>query len=268
VTVFQSIVLGVVQGLSEFLPISSSAHLRLVPYLLGWKDPGVAVTAAVFHLGTLVAVLVYFWPEWTRLAKAALRLAATRRVETVDQRRVILLVVATIPAAVAGAVLADYADEVFRGLVLVACMLMIFGGTLWAVDRWCARTRSLAEIGVRDALLVGLAQVLSLVPGVSRSGITMSAARGLAFDRESATVFSFLMGMPITAAAVGLEVPAVLHQYGLTAPMVAGAVAAGVSGWIAIAVLLRFLVRHGYGVFAVYRVIAAVGILALVALRG
>jgi undecaprenyl-diphosphatase len=265
-TVFQAIVLGAIQGLSEFLPISSSAHLLLSRWILGWPDPGLAFDVAL-HLGTLSAVLFYFRREWWRLLLASMRVVRGRRAESADERRVVLLVVATLPAVVGGLLLADYAETVFRNPVIPAITLIVLGVLLWAVDRAAPRDRALAEMRWPTALLIGIAQVLALVPGVSRSGSTMTAGRALRLDRESAAVYSFLMSMPITAAAALLEVPHLLAGEQAALPLVVGIVASALSGWAAIAVLLRYVSKHSYGVFAVYRVLVGLLVLSLVVTR-
>jgi undecaprenyl-diphosphatase len=265
-TVFQALVLGIVQGLGEFLPISSSAHLVLTPWAFGWPDPGLAFDVAL-HVGTLVAVLWYFRAEWVRLARSAIDLLRTRRADTEEKQRVLFIVIATIPAAIAGLLLEDYAESTFRSPTLVAMTLIVMGIVLWAADRYAPQDRPLGQMRARDALLIGIAQIFALVPGVSRSGSTMTAARGLRFDRQSAAVFSFLMSMPITAAAAVLKTPTLLRGDNRTT-LIVGIVASAVSGWLAIAVLLRYVARHSYGLFALYRLVLGAAVLALVAARG
>jgi undecaprenyl-diphosphatase len=251
-TIFQAVVLGLVQGFSEFLPVSSSAHLSLVPWFFGWRDPGLSFDVAL-HVGTLVAVLWYFRREWVQLARAGLQLLIDRRADTPEARRVIFLVIATIPAAIGGLALEKYAEEAFRAPALTATALIVMGVVLWAADRYAAQSRELGAMTWRDALLIGVAQVFALIPGVSRSGATMSAGRGLQFDRQSAAVFSFLMSMPVIAAAAILKVPHLFRDGGDPAPLLVGILAATISSWLAIAILLRYLTRHSFGVFAVYR---------------
>jgi undecaprenyl-diphosphatase len=265
-TVLQAIVLGALQGLAEFLPISSSAHLALTPWILGWESPGLAFDVAL-HLGTLAAVLWFFRAQWATLARAAWRITLTRRVETEEERRVIFLVIATIPGGVGGLLLADYAETVFRTPALIATTLIIMGIILWAIDRFSPHERALGDMRWTHALIFGVAQVLALVPGVSRSGSTMTAGRALRFHRESAAVFAFLMSMPITAAAAIYEVPRAIAEGGLGAPIVAGVITSALSGWLAISVLLRYVARHGYGVFAIYRIVFGLAVLGLVAAR-
>jgi undecaprenyl-diphosphatase len=266
-TIFQAIVLGTLQGLAEFLPISSSAHLSLAPWLFGWPAPGLAFDVAL-HVGTLAAVLWYFRRDWARLAVAGWTIVRTRRVATPEQRRVIFLVIATIPGGIAGLLLEDYAETVFRAPVITGIALIVLGVLLWFVDRAAPARRTLDEFTWRDALLIGCAQVLALVPGVSRSGATITAGRALAIDRQSAAVFSFLMSMPIIGAAAIFKVPEAIAQTGITAPLVAGVLAAAVSGWLAIAVLLRYVSRNDFAVFAVYRVVFGAFVLWLVFERG
>ena len=295
-TLFQAVVLGVLQGLAEFLPISSSAHLSLAPWVLGWTDPGLAFDVAL-HLGTLVTLLWYFRRDWAALVRAGGRIlrrpsvipaafrwrpeAAPRRVDAGppdaplapeadpadDERRVVLLAVATLAGAIGGLLLDDLAETTFRAPALTAVALMVMGVLLWAADRFAARDRPLGAMRWSEALLIGLAQVAALVPGVSRSGSTMTAGRALRFDRPAAARFSFLMSMPITAAAVAVKLPEAVREFGVTLPLVAGVVAAAVSSWIAITVLLRYLTRHGFGAFALYRIVVGAAVLALIAVR-
>ena len=265
-TLFQAIVLGLVQGLAELLPISSSAHLALTPYFFGWQDPGLAFDVAL-HAGTLLALSWYFRDEWRRMFISAWRIATTRRVEGVDDRLLVYLIAATIPAAIAGLLLEDYAETVFRAPALMGVTLIVMGGVLWAVDRYTARTRVLTEITFRDALLIGIAQIFALVPGVSRSGSTITAGRALNLDRPTAARFSFLMSMPITLAAVVLKAPDAIRAEGFSLPLLAGVIAAAVSSWLAITVLLRYISRHSFGIFAVYRLVLGIVVFATIASR-
>lgn len=266
-TTFQAIILGLIQGLTEFLPISSSAHLSLTPVILGWKDPGLAFDVAL-HFGTLIAVLWYFRKQWVELIIAAGGILKTRRIDTVDKKRVIFLILATIPGAIGGLLLEEKAETVFRAPTLTAIALILMGILLWAVDRLSAQSRPLDKMRWVDALVIGLAQVVALVPGVSRSGSTITAGRFLKFDRQSAAIFSFLMSMPIIAAAVVLKGPEVLHEGGITTQVIAGVLAAAVSSWLAIAILLRYVSKHSYGIFALYRVVLGVGVLVFLHMRG
>ena len=192
----------------------------------------------------------------------------TRRIDAPEQRRVIYLVIATIPGAIGGLLLEKYAESVFRAPAVIAIALIVMGIVLWIVDRRAAETRPIGAMRTRDAWVYGFAQVFALIPGVSRSGSTMTAGRALAFDRESAATFSFLMSMPIIAAAALLKVPHLLHDRGLMMPLLVGILASAVSGWLAIGALLRYLTRRSFGVFALYRIALGIIVLALVAMRG
>jgi undecaprenyl-diphosphatase len=253
-TVFQALVLGVLQGLAEFLPISSSAHLALAPWAFGWPEPGLAVDVAL-HVGTLVAVLVYFREEWIRLIVAAGEIVRTQRIQTPEQRRVIYLIVATIPGGLAGVALNDYAESTFRSPLLIGSALAAMGVLLWLVDKVRPATRPLEAIRWSDAILVGIAQAFAILPGVSRSGATITAGRALELDRESAATFSFLMSMPIIAAAAIFKVPHLLHTGGGGTPLLVGVLASAVSGWLAIEIVMRYVRTHSYGAFAVYRIV-------------
>jgi undecaprenyl-diphosphatase len=173
VTLFQAVVLGLVQGFTELLPVSSSAHLALTPYLLGWEDPGLSFDVAL-HVGTLIALMWYFRAEWVDMTKSAFTMARTRRIATLHERRLVYLVVATIPAGVGGILLNDLAKTTFRSPYVIGTTLVVLGGLLWAIDKWSVRSRSIEEVTLRDAIIVGCAQVLALVPGVSRSGFSIA----------------------------------------------------------------------------------------------
>jgi undecaprenyl-diphosphatase len=266
-TILQALILGIVQGFTELLPISSSAHLALTPWLLGWPDHGLAFDVAL-HLGTLIAIVAYFQEEWRRLLSAAVSVARKRRAETPEEKRVVFLVIATIPAGIAGLLLEDAAETIFRSPALIATNLMVMGVLLWAIDRFVSRERGMESMGWKDAMAIGLAQCLALVPGVSRSGSTITAGRALKLTRESAAVFSFLLSMPITLAAIVLKLPDAVREAESLAPMAVGVVAAAVSAWVAIAVLLKYVARRSYGVFAVYRLLFGALIFYLIYARG
>ena len=266
-TTFQALVLGIIQGLSEFLPVSSSAHLTLAPWLFNWPDPGLSFDVAL-HFGTLLAVLWYFRSEWAALVRAAGSLIATRRVETAEKRRVLFLIVATIPGAIGGLLLESRAESAFRSPALIAVALMVMGFLLWIIDKTRRADRPLSGMRWLDAILIGLSQVLALVPGVSRSGATITTGRALTFDRESAAKFSFLMSMPIIAAAAVLKLPGVIRESGLTTPLIVGVVASAISGWLAISIVMRYVTRHSYGIFAAYRILLGIAVLAILHFRG
>lgn len=267
VTLIQAIVLGMLQGFAEFLPVSSSAHLALAPWIFNWPDPGLAFDVAL-HVGTLLAVLWYFRNELLNLIRAVGQIIQTRKVVTVEQRRAVFLIIATIPGGLAGLFLNEYAESVFRSPLIIAWALIIMGIVLWFVDRTAKSDRPITRITWVDAVVIGLAQCLALIPGVSRSGSTITAGRFLGLDRNSAAAFSFLMSVPIIGAAAAVKVPLLVSNGGLTTAVMAGIIASAVSGAVAITVLLRYVSKHSYGVFAWYRVILGVIMLVMYSARG
>jgi undecaprenyl-diphosphatase len=267
--IFQALVMGIVQGLTEFLPISSSGHLILVPYLFGWDDPFLESLAfsVVLHGGTLLALLVYFREDWLRLIPAFFRSLVERRVgDDPDRRLAWLLVLSTAPAAVIAVFLNDIVESAVRQPGLVAVMLVIAGAVLWLADRWGPRTHTIERLTARGAVGIGFAQALALVPGVSRSGISMSAALFAGLDRADAARYSFLMATPITAMAVAYEgLKLVRGEVGGAEPvtLVVGVVASFVAGIAAIAVLLRYVRTRSFNIFVLYRFVLAAVVLAV-----
>jgi undecaprenyl-diphosphatase len=249
-----------VQGLTEFLPISSSAHLILVPRLLGWDDPFLTSPEfdVMLHLGTLAALLVYFWRDLIRLGIAWLASIRERRLaDDPDRRLAWLLLLTVIPAALVGALFEDFFDETFRDALLVIPLLLVVGAGLLAIgERYGRRDRGLEKLGVRDAVVIGIAQALALFPGISRSGVTIAAGLLLGLERAAAARFAFLMGIPIIAGA-GLWKLRVIVAGETSAfePLVlaAGMIASALSGLAAIAFLLRYLRTRSTGIFIVYR---------------
>jgi undecaprenyl-diphosphatase len=219
-------------------------------------------------VGTLVALVWYFRAEWRSLVIGGFTLVRHRGVVDDASRRAWFIILATIPAGVAGLLLEKYAETIFRAPIVTAIALIVMGAILWIVDARAPRDRERASMGWRDALLVGCAQVLALIPGVSRSGSTITAGRALGFDRSAAAVFSFLMSMPIILAAAILKVPDAIREVGFSAPLLVGVATAALSSWLAIAVLLRYVQRRGYGIFAVYRFALGAVIIALIVTRG
>ncbi len=259
----QAIVMGIVQGLTEFLPISSSGHLIIVPYLLGWDDPFLQSLAfsVVISAGTLAALLVYFREDWARLIPAGLATIRDRSFnDDPDRKLAWLIAVATIPAAIAGVLFNDVFEQAVRQAGLVAVMLLVGAAILWLADRWGAKQRNENELGFPTAVGIGAAQALALIPGVSRSGISISAGLFAGLTREGAARFSFLMATPITTLAVAYETVKLIRGdvAGVEwVPLIAGTIAAFISGMLAIAVLLRFVRTHSYGIFVAYRIVLA-----------
>jgi undecaprenyl-diphosphatase len=263
-TILQAIVMGIVQGLTEFLPISSSGHLIVVPHLAGWDDPFITSLAftVMLHVGTLVALLAYFWRDWARLVPAGLATIRDRSFKGDPDRRLAWLIAVTMPPAVVlGVALNDFFEQQVRQELLVALTLVIGAGILWAADRLGRHTMEIGGLGFRGAFGIGCAQALALVPGISRSGISISAGLFLGLSREAAARFSFLMATPITLGAVIWEVRKLLTgEAGVPLDggvLVVGLLASAVAGFFAIAVLLRYLRSHPMTIFVVYRLVLA-----------
>jgi undecaprenyl-diphosphatase len=266
---FQAIVLGIVQGLTEFLPISSSGHLRIVPAFVGWDDPGAAFTA-VIQLGTMAAVVLYFRHDLLRIATAwlaSLRDPALR--SRLDARMGWYLILGTVPIVIFGLAFSHQIENGARDLYLIGSMLIVFGLVLLAAERASPRDRDVASLTRRDAIVVGFAQALALVPGVSRSGATISAGLFLGFDRVAAARFSFLLSIPAVVLSGLYELKDVVNgtaEGGVgIAPTAVATVLAFVTGYISIAFLLRFLTTHTTGVFVAYRVALGAAVLVLAA---
>lgn len=265
-TSFESLVLGVVQGVTEFLPISSTAHLRIVPALLGWTDPGAAYTA-VLQLGSLLAVVGYFLPELWKMLRAALA-AVTDRSRPPERaaRELVYLIVGTVPAGVAGVLFRHAIEGSLRSLWVIATALIVVALLLGVVERRARHVREFEEITLRDALLIGCAQAFAVIPGVSRSGSTLMAAMALGLKREAAARFSFLLSVPVVAAAGVFEMPKVLKAHDLHgSTLFIGLVAAAVAGYASIAWLLRFLRARSTVPFIVYRVALGLVLIGLLA---
>ncbi|HUQ78654.1 MAG TPA: undecaprenyl-diphosphate phosphatase [Patescibacteria group bacterium] len=265
-TLAAAIIMGIVQGLTEFLPVSSSGHLIVVPYLLGITDPFITSLefSVILHVGTLGALLLYFRSDWVRLVPAFLDLIRHRSLaRDPDRRLAALLAIATVPALVIGFLLNDIA-ELIRNVGLVAVMLVVGGAILWIAERAGSRRRVALDLSFGQALAIGGAQAIALVPGISRSGISISAGLFAGLQRDEAARFSFLMATPITAAAAAYELLKVVRGEGIAfqaGPMAAGLVASFVFGVLAINVLLRLLRTRSTDMFVVYRVILAAVVL-------
>jgi undecaprenyl-diphosphatase len=274
--VFQAAVIGILQGLTEFIPISSSAHLELAPWIFGWEEGGLIGSLAfdVFlHLGTLVALLVYFARDWVRYIRAWWVSVRERRIGADPDRRIAwLLVVATIPAAVIGFALEDVIAEVFHGdsdeaRLAIAGFLVVGGALLYLADRLGRRTTELEGLSAPTALTVGFSQALALLPGISRSGATITTGLALGLTREAAARFSFLLAAPITLGA-GLygsrHLLAEPHQGIEWLAIAVGFAAAAISGMLAIGFLLSWLRRRSFAVFSIYRIAFALLVVVLV----
>ncbi|MBI4405625.1 MAG: undecaprenyl-diphosphatase UppP [Deltaproteobacteria bacterium] len=262
-TTFQACILGVVQGLSEILPISSSAHLVLVPWFFGWDDPGLAFDVFL-HMGSLVALLIYFAREWFDLIRAGLASIIERKIGFERERLLFWLIVfASIPACVSGALFNHQAETGFRSPLLISVMLASLGFVLYWIDGNCATMRTMDELRMKDAIWVGLAQAFAIIPGVSRSGSTMTMGRLLGMNRETAARFSFLLAFPIILAAAGYEwlkwstSPAEMQMQVSSELLIAGFASSTIAGLFSIHFLLRFLKNSDFRIFAWYRILLA-----------
>lgn len=263
---YQAIVLAVVQGLTEFLPVSSTAHLTLFPWLLGWKDPGLTFDVAL-HAGTLVAVLLYFWRTWLELLAAV---AGRGRAEgpNVKHKRKLFwyLVIGTVPAAIAGYLFEHAAEEQFRTPVVIGVALIVVALLMWAAEAISRCDEALSEVSLLDSLVVGISQAFAVIPGVSRSGITMTSGLFRGMTREAAARFSFLLSTPIIAGAAlkkGLEIRHEGLPPEMRMPFLAGIVVSGLIGYLAIGWLIRYLERRSFKPFIIYRIILGVVVSAL-----
>jgi undecaprenyl-diphosphatase len=268
----EALLLGVVQGLTEFLPISSSGHLILVPWLQDYtfllENPEFNKTFDVaLHAGTLIAAIAFFRREVVALIRGFVEALRARAIETTDQRLSVAIAIGTIPAVIAGGIGSDFIDEHLGEPWMIAIQLIIFGALLGYADRMPQR-RELERASLRDGWYIGLAQVLALAPGTSRSGITITAARWLGLDRDAAARFSFLLLIPVVAGATLFKgVSAVKDGLpsGVAGPMIVGTVAAAVSGYFAISFLLRLVRTASYRPFVYYRYVAGVAVLLIIA---
>lgn len=259
-SIIQAIIYGVVQGITEFLPISSTAHLALIPWLFGWQDPGIVFDVAL-HLGTAAAVILFFLKDWTDLIKAGLI-----KPKTQDGRLFWFLVLATIPGALFGVFLDKYV-EIFRNPALMGTMLIIMGIILYVADRYGKKTADIRETGLKNSLIIGLAQVFAIIPGVSRSGITMSAGRMLGMTREGIARFTFLLSAPIILGDALYHAKGLLRTSIDLTPFLTAIITAAAVGGLSIKLLLDYLKRKGFGIFAVYRFVLGAFIILLYFIR-
>jgi undecaprenyl-diphosphatase len=272
VTVLQAIILGIVQGLTEFLPISSSGHLIIVPWLFNWhfllNNPDLNKTFDVaLHLGTFIAVLVYFWREVVRLVVAWVRSIGRRSLAEPEAKLAWLLLVSTIPAGLVGVLLESFIEDRLGKPWIIAIAMLVFAGLMYLIDHIAKLDRDIYSVKWGGALLIGVAQALALCPGVSRSGVTMMAGLILRLDRESAARYSFLLSIPViggAAAFKALEVAKNGLPAGTHMPFLVGIASAALSGMVAIWFVLAYLKRHNFNLFVVYRIVVAVAILILV----
>ena len=271
-TILQAIILGIVQGLTEFLPISSSGHLILVPWLFNWhfllNNPDLNKTFDVaLHLGTFVAVLVYFWRDVVKLVSAWVRSIARRSLAEPEARLAWLLFVSTIPAAFLGVAFEGFIEDRLGKPWIIAVMMIVFALVMYAVDHVAKLDRDLEALTWTDAILIGVAQAFALCPGVSRSGITMMTGLAVRLDRESAARYSFLLSVPVVGGAAAYKALQVAKDglpAGTVTPFLVGMASAAISGFAAIWFVLAYLRRHNFNIFVLYRVVVGVAILILI----
>jgi len=279
----QPLVLGLVQGVTEFFPISSSAHLVVVPYLFNWTYQGLVYDVAL-HFGTLIAIIIYFWRDWVSIIGSAFTAKPTPEESGPTSREgfalkpntynlipypkglLWMLLAATIPGGIAGVLLEKQAENIFRSPLLIAINLLVFGIVIYLVDKYSKKNISINKINYKSALLVGLAQMLAIVPGVSRSGSSMAAGRLIGLKRDAAARFSFLLAAPIMLGSALYEVRHFSNDM-LSIHFALAFIGSLVFGWLAIKYLLKYLQRGSFGVFAVYRAVLAVIVIAIYFLR-
>lgn len=268
----EALLLGIVQGLTEFLPISSSGHLIIVPWLQDYtfllEHPGFNKTFDVaLHAGTLVAAIAYFRREVVALTRGFIAAVRARAIETADQRLSVAIAIGTIPAVIAGGLGAKFIEDHLGEPWMIAIQLIVFGAVLLWADSLPQR-KSLEGVTIRDGWKIGLAQVLALAPGTSRSGITITAGRYLGLDRDAAARFSFLLLIPAVAGATAFKAASAAHDglpSGVAGPMIVGTIAAAISGYLSIAFLLRLVRTTSYRPFVYYRYVAGAAILLIIA---
>ncbi len=277
--ILQAILLGVVQGATEFIPISSSAHLIIIPWLFNWDDPGLAFDVAL-HLGTLVALLVFFAADWVRLIRAGIMSIVERKIgDDIDRRLAWWLVIGSIPGAMAGVLFESKIEELFHApnaqhnasaMIAMGIIIALLGAALFIAERIARHTRALKHVSLRDAILIGCAQALAIFPGVSRSGATITAGLALGLEREAAARFSFLLSAPIIAGA-GAKSVFNLVRDGIASSeltiFAVGFLAAMISGYLCIKFLLRFLQRNSTDIFVYYRWLLAALVIVVAVMR-
>ena len=284
--IIQSIILGIVQGVAEFLPISSSGHLVLIPNIFGWEDQGLAFDVAL-HWGTLIAVLVYFRKDWAKIFRESYLLKCwlhspvglwspnasrlqssstglsplwSQRIQHLKSDPLFIIIIATIPGVIAGLLLSNYAETVFRNPLIVAGTLSVGAILLFYSDKIGVKKSDLKDLSLRMGIIIGLFQMLAIVPGVSRSGITITAALLLGMKRTDAARFSFLLSTPIILGAGIKEFPSLLNS-GLNINIFIGVLVSAATGYLAIKYMLKYLENRGYNIFVGYRLVLAIAVL-------
>ena len=256
--IMQSVILGIVQGVTEFLPISSSAHLVIIPWLFHWQDLGLSFDMAL-HLGTLFAIVIYFWHDWLDILRKW------------REPMLWLILIACLPAGYFGYKYEDYFSTVFRDPRLIALLMIVFAAVIWLAEVYGKKKREMSSVNILDSIVIGFAQVLALMPGVSRSGITMVAGLFMGLSRTSAARFSFLLSTPIIAGAAVFKLRhIIIHGLPGTEAMafIIGTVTSAIVGALTIKYLMQYLQKHSFNIFVLYRLIVGAFILAAALLMG
>ena len=257
-SILQAIIYGIVQGIGEFLPISSSAHLIAIPQIFGWEDPGLAFDVAL-HLGTLVAVIAFFWKDWINLIYSGVTKPKSK-----DGKLFWFIVVASIPGAIIGKLFEKQAESAFRNLGLIGMMLIIMGIILYIANKSYDGNVAVEDIGLKRSFFIGLSQALAIIPGVSRSGITMTTGLFSGLSKEGTARFSFLLSTPIILGAGLLKLKDLVHTPVSSIPSFAiGIITSAVVGFFSIKFLLNYLKDKGFGIFVIYRIIAGCAFIAI-----
>lgn len=254
----QSIILGAIQGITEFFPVSSTAHLVLLPWFFSWTDQGLPFNVAL-HMGSLIAIIYYFWRDWILIIKEFLQSVLKGSFEGRPNGKTgLYLVIATVPGALAGLLFEEYAAGLLRHPLSIAFSLSFFGVVLYFSDRVSKKNKTVGEMNIVDCIIIGLSQALAIIPGVSRAGITITGAMFRNLNREEAAKFSFLLGAPLIAGAGVFEARHLEYSAVMSVPFIAGVLTSAVFAFLAIKYLLRFLRRSSYTVFVIYRLGLAV----------
>ncbi len=253
-TIIHAIIFGIVQGLGEFLPISSSGHLIIVPWLFHWNDPGLTFDVAL-HFGTLLAIILFFWRDWIEIISLAFNVKINVAKFNYPKNTLWIIALATIPGAIIGFLFEKQAETIFRAPLLIAATLTVMGAVLYFLDKIGKKNKPFKEITAKNALLIGASQAAAIIPGVSRSGATISAALAMGFDRTSAARFSFLLSAPIIFGATLLKLEELLHNF--TQVEFVAILSAAIAGFLAISWMLKFIEKTSYKVFFWYRLVFA-----------
>lgn len=259
--IIHALVLGVIQGVGEFLPISSSGHLVIIPYIFGWDYQGLNFDIAL-HMGTLLALLIFFWRDWSKIISTGISMKSESQSEKNSHNLLWIILIGSIPAAIAGYFLESMAEHALRNPLLVAILLATFGLLLWLIDYAASGKLKTKDLGYLKGFLIGVGQAIALFPGVSRSGSTITAGRLIGMDRESATRFSFILAVPTVVGAFALSLKSFDSSL-VTVPFLVAIITSAAFGLLSIKFLLRYVSKHGFGWFAIYRLALAALIIIL-----